>query len=118
MRSYGVLCSQEYCCDYYRGLIDLSTVLRCQKYCRCRYHCRIEHPLVSRIMVIEFNLINPRRDSLRYEYILCNPIAYPHCLLHVTGWRLARYTDKGASVLQHICCPGYDVELHYIDAIP
>lgn len=54
----------EYSIHNYHGLIDLSTVLRCQKYCRCRYYCRIEHPLVSRIMVIEFNLINPRRDLL------------------------------------------------------
>jgi hypothetical protein len=54
----------EYSIHDYQGLIDLSVVSRCQKYCRCRYHRRIEHPLVSRIMLIEFNLINPQRDLL------------------------------------------------------
>jgi hypothetical protein len=50
-----VLCGQHYSGNYYRGLIDLSVVWQCRKYGQNYYHCRIEHPLVSRIMVIEFN---------------------------------------------------------------
>ena len=52
-----VLRGKVYCSHDYQGLIDISIVLQCRKYRQNHYHRRIEHPLVSRIMIIEFNML-------------------------------------------------------------
>ena len=52
-----VLKGKVYCRHDYQGLIYMSTVWQCRKYRRNHYDCRIEHPLVSRIMIIEFNML-------------------------------------------------------------
>jgi hypothetical protein len=54
----------EYSIDNYQGLSDLSTVLQCRKYRQNHYHRRIEHHLVSRIMIIELNVLTPQRGLL------------------------------------------------------
>jgi hypothetical protein len=46
------------------SMSDLSTVLQCRKYRQNHYHRRIEHHLVSRIMIIEFNVLTPQRGLL------------------------------------------------------